>query len=93
MKITVAPEMLTNLLSGVELGLIGRHELDGSWSEMEECQDFNTFLEGVQLPATLAVNVNSVAMECEFKVVSCYDSDPEHCPCCAWDSITIRKIA
>lgn len=95
MSITIPSSLFVELLSGVDVGLVGRHELDGAWSEIEELGTYNEFVDMFSgtLPCKTVLTVNGQVMTCEVKIVSCYDSDPEHCPCCAWETAILRKVS
>ena len=80
------------LCAGEVVRVVEQDENNGDSSEIDgmEYRDFRKILalrEGIQ-----ELNINNVPMLIDVKCVSCYDDDPDCCPCCSWEYWTFKKV-
>jgi hypothetical protein len=88
LKAPVLHALLTGQVTEVmHLAADGDHR-SGIEGVTDSC-DFNDF--GVK-DGVSEFMINGKVMVLNVTRESCYDSDPEHCPCCAWETWSFQKV-
>lgn len=91
-NLTLKPTTFHGLLSG-QITEVMHEAADGDNRSGIEGVDYGYEYRDLDIPkGTSEFVINGSLMVLEVTSVSCYDSDPEHCPCCSWETWSFRKV-